>query len=71
VATHQLWESILIGNGYIFAMDDGLNRYYVHSSQESLLPKFIEADFCVLRDKLGKRINLDGYEPLDQAPARR
>ena len=62
-ATHQLWESILIDNGYIFAMDDGLNRYYVHSSQESLLPKFIEADFCVLRDKLDKRLHLDGFEP--------
>ena len=62
-ATHQLWESILIDNGYIFAMDDGLNRYYVHSSQESLLPKFIEADFCVRRDKLDKRIHLDGFEP--------
>jgi FkbM family methyltransferase len=62
VATHQAWESILIDNGYIFAMDDGLNRYYVHGSQESLLPKFIEADFCVRRDKLAKRINLDGFE---------
>jgi len=71
VATHQVWESILTVNGYIFAMDDGLNRYYVHRSQENLLPKFIEADFCVLRDKLGKRINLDGFEPLDPAPARR
>jgi FkbM family methyltransferase len=63
VATHQLWESILLNNGYIFAMDDGLNRYYVHSSQESLLPKFIEADFCVQRDKLDKRLHLDGFEP--------
>ena len=63
VATHQVWESILIDNGYIFAMDDGLNRYYVHGSQESLLPKFIEADFCVLRDKLEKRLHLDGFEP--------
>jgi hypothetical protein len=63
VATHQAWESILIDNGYIFAIDDGLNRYYVHSSQESLLPKFIEADFCVLRDKLDKSLNLDGFEP--------
>jgi FkbM family methyltransferase len=62
VATHQVWESILIGNGYIFAMDDGLNRYYVHGSEESLLPKFVEADFCVRRDKLDKRLNLDGYE---------
>jgi FkbM family methyltransferase len=63
VATHQMWESILINNGYIFAMDDGLNRYYVHKSEPSLLPKFIEADFCVLRDKLDKHLHLDGFEP--------
>ena len=63
VATHQAWEPILIDNGYIFAMDDGLNRYYVHGSQDSLLPKFIEANFCVLRDKLDKRLNLGGFEP--------
>ena len=63
VATHQRWESILIDNGYIFAMDDGLNRYYVHKSDESLLPKFIEANYCVLRDKLDKRLNLDGFKP--------
>ena len=63
VATHQRWESILIDNGYIFAMDDGLNRYYVYKSEESLLPKFIEADYCVLRDKLDKRLNLDGFKP--------
>lgn len=63
VATQQKWESILIDNGYIFAMDDGLNRYYVHSTDESLLPKFIEANYCVLRDKLDKRLHLDGFEP--------
>jgi FkbM family methyltransferase len=63
VPTHQLWESILIDNGYIFAMDDGLNRYYVHRSQESLLPKFLEANFCVQRDKLQKRLHLDGFQP--------
>ena len=62
VPTHQLWESILIHNGYIFAMDDGLNRYYVHRSQESLLPRFVEADFCVRRDKLEKRLDLDGFQ---------
>lgn len=62
-ASHKAWESILIRNGYIFAMDDGLNRYYVHSSEERLLPKFIEADFCVRHDKLEKRLHLDGYEP--------
>ena len=62
-ATHQEWEQILIGNGYIFAMDDGLNRYYVHSSREKLLRKFLEADFCVRSDKLDKGLSLDGFKP--------
>src|SRR5690349_15527265 len=62
-ATHQQWESILLDNGYIFAMDDGLNRYYVRKSDEQLLPRFIEANYCVLRDKLEKRLHLDGFKP--------
>ena len=61
--THQLWEPILVGNGYIFAMDDGLNRYYVHKTEEKLLSKFIEANYCVLRDKLEKHLHLDGFKP--------
>lgn len=61
--THQAWEPILIDNGYIFAMDDGLNRYYVHKSEEKLLAKFIEVNYCVLRDKLEKRLHLDGFKP--------
>ena len=62
-ATQQAWEPILLDNGYIFAMDDGLNRYYVHKSEEQLLSKFIEANYCVLRDKLEKRLHLDGFKP--------
>ena len=62
-ATQQAWEPILLDNGYIFAMDDGLNRYYVHKSDERLLSKFIEANYCVLRDKLEKRLHLDGFKP--------
>jgi FkbM family methyltransferase len=61
--TYQRWEPILLDNGYIFAMSDGLNRYYVHKSEENLLPKFIEANYCVLRDKLDKRLHLDGFKP--------
>jgi len=61
--TYQVWEPILINNGYIFAMSDGLNRYYVHKTEEKLLPKFIEANYCVLRDKLEKGLHLDGFKP--------
>src|SRR4051812_7286842 len=35
VPTQQAWESILIDNGYIFAMDDGLNRYCTAASSGS------------------------------------
>lgn len=62
-ATHQAWEPILIANGYIFAMTDGLNRYYVHKSDEKLLSKFIEVNYCVLRDKLDKHLHLNGFKP--------
>jgi len=34
----------------------------VYKADESLLPKFVEADFCVRRDKLDKRIHLDGFQ---------
>ena len=61
--TYQAWEPILLDNGYIFAMSDGLNRYYVHKSDEQLLPRFIEANYCVLRDKLDKHLHLDGFKP--------
>jgi len=64
IPTHQQWESILLGAGYLFAMDDGLNRYYVHSSQTNLLPRFLEIDYCVGVDKLTKHIKLDGYMPV-------
>jgi FkbM family methyltransferase len=60
--THQAWESILTGAGYLFAMDDGLNRYYV--SQADLLPRFLEANYCVGRDKVEKHVKLDGFKPV-------
>jgi FkbM family methyltransferase len=63
--THQLWESILLGAGYVFAIDDGLNRYYVHSSATDLLPRFLEANYCVGLDKLTKRIKLDGFKSVE------
>lgn len=59
--THQTWESVLYGAGYLFALDDGLNRYYVHPSRSDLLARFLEASYCVGVDKLDKRIKLDGF----------
>jgi FkbM family methyltransferase len=61
--THQNWESLLYEAGYLFALDDGLNRYYLHPSQRSLLQRFIEVNYCMARDKVAKRIKLDGFMP--------
>ncbi len=68
IPTHQAWEPMLIAAGYVFAMDDGLNRYYVHTSKADLLPRFVEINYCVGLDKLSKRIKLDGFKPVGAAP---
>ena len=59
--TQHLWQDVLLRAGYVFAMDDGLNRYYVGPAARALQTKFIEADFCVRLDKASKGINLDGF----------
>jgi FkbM family methyltransferase len=59
--TQQNWESVLFRAGYVFALDDGLNRYYVQPSRPDLLRRFLEANYCVGRDKIDKRIKLDGF----------
>ena len=37
---HEQWEPILKDKGYIFAYFDGLNRFYVHQNNRSLLQYF-------------------------------
>lgn len=49
VPTHQQWEQLLLDSGYLFAAFDGLNRYYVRSEDEDLLPVF-EAPANILDD---------------------
>ena len=61
--TQHKWEDILFANGYSFALDDGLNRYYVQRAQRPLQGRFIEVAYCVSRDKLAKGIKLDGFQP--------
>lgn len=33
VETHQEWEFLLVSRGYMFVYADGLNRYYLHETQ--------------------------------------
>jgi FkbM family methyltransferase len=58
------WEELLVKNNYVFAMFDGLNRYYVHRDHiSSLLPRFVFIDMCVKKSKLKRHIKLNGYDP--------
>lgn len=36
--THERWESLIVNHGYLFAVFDGLNRYYVRREDEALVP---------------------------------
>ena len=38
IPTHEKWEGILLGAGYLFAAFDGLNRYYVREEDADLAP---------------------------------
>jgi FkbM family methyltransferase len=61
VPTQNKWEDLLFAKGYTFAFDDGLNRYYVHRTETELQTRFLEAAYCVARDKRAKGIKLDGF----------
>jgi FkbM family methyltransferase len=36
--SHQHWEHLILPNDYVFAVFDGLNRYYVRREDEQLVP---------------------------------
>ncbi|BCK01210.1 FkbM family methyltransferase [Anaerocolumna chitinilytica] len=45
IPTWQNWESIIVSNGYSFAGQYGVNRFYVESSvAELLIPRFLSLD---------------------------
>ena len=61
IPSYLSWEKILLENSYVFAMFDGLNRYYVHKTHLDLLPRFIDIDRCVKKSKLKRKIKMDGW----------
>jgi FkbM family methyltransferase len=40
VSVHEQWESLLLEREYVFAYNDGLNRYYVAAEHSDILPAF-------------------------------
>lgn len=44
IPTHQNWEDILYENGYEFAYQYGVNRYYVDKNIDGLKEKFVGMD---------------------------
>jgi FkbM family methyltransferase len=61
IPAYAAWEGRLLKAGYVFALFDGLNRYYVRNDTVSLLPRFIFIDMCVKRSKYLRQIKLDGF----------
>lgn len=56
---YELWESLLKDNGYMFAMTDYLNRYYLDLSSVNLtkyLQRMSFIDMCVRQSKIGTNI---------------
>ena len=41
------WESTLLGADYLFALFDGINRFYVRSEDRDLLPRLASAANCL------------------------
>jgi len=60
VPSYMAWEKILMDNNYVFAMFDGLNRFYVHKDHIDLLPRFIDIDRCVKKSKFKRKIKMNG-----------
>ena len=46
VSSHEQWESDLVGRGYAFVYDDGLNRFYVSERQAHLQAVFGPGPNC-------------------------
>ena len=61
VAAYGAWEPRVLKAGYLFAMSDGLNRYYVHRDRLDLLSRFIFVDMCVKASKLKRHVKMDGF----------
>jgi FkbM family methyltransferase len=60
IPSYMAWEKMLLDKQYVFAIFDGLNRYYVHKDHVDLLPRFIDIDRCVKKSKFKRRIKMDG-----------
>lgn len=68
IESHEAWESIILGNDYLFAYADGLNRFYVAQEHSELLaalryPPNVFDDFV-----LARQIHLEARS--EQAEAR-
>jgi FkbM family methyltransferase len=59
IPNYHNWENILLDQGYVLAMTDFLNRYYINSRSNSLikyLRRFSYIDMCVRQSKIGNDV---------------
>lgn len=65
ISCHLEWENILIDNGYVFAYEEGINRYYVDSARINLMgdfekvPQFIEENVILQVNYVDVNYNLN------------
>jgi FkbM family methyltransferase len=55
IPSYAAWEKVVLESNYVFAMFDGLNRYYIHKDHIAFLPRFIDIDKCVKKSKYKNR----------------
>jgi FkbM family methyltransferase len=60
IPSYMAWEKIVVDKKYVFAMFDGLNRFYVHKDHVDLLPRFIDIDRCVKKSKFKRKVRMNG-----------
>jgi FkbM family methyltransferase len=51
IPSYAAWEKIVLESDYLFAMFDGVNRYYVHRDHAALLPRFVFIERCVKKSR--------------------
>lgn len=64
ISCHEKWEDILIRNGYEFAFEHLINRFYVDKSKHDLKQRFISMDELNKQYDVFRAINFNPYNSL-------
>jgi len=57
----KLWKDVFQKNGYLFAMSDGLNHYYVDKNKPEFMERFAFINMCVSKSKIQRKVKINGF----------